>query len=231
MLLSIITPVYNERRTIDELVRRVEKVDFKDIKKELILVDDGSSDGTRDILRKFQKRHKVFFHRKNLGKGAAIQTGLAAAHGDIIVIQDADLEYDPNDLKALVKEIKKGEHQLVYGSRVLGKKRKNYSSFIFHIGGNLVTWWTNFLFGTHLTDEATCYKMFTRRVLDKITIESKRFEFCPELTGKAVKAGYKIKEVPVSYHPRSAKEGKKIKIRDGLEALWTLTKIKLFNRL
>lgn len=231
MLLSIITPVYNERPTIAELVRRVEQVDFKDIKVEFILVDDGSTDGTRDFLKKLQGRHTVLFHEKNQGKGAAVRTGLSAAKGDLIVIQDADLEYDPNDLRILIKEVRKGKHDVVYGSRVLGRKQRRYSSFIFLIGGSLVTWWTNILFGTHLTDEATCYKMFTRRVLNDITLESKRFEFCPELTGKAINAGYSITEVPVSYTPRGLKEGKKIKIRDGVEALWTLTKVKLINRL
>jgi len=231
MLLSIITPVYNERRTLAELVRRVEAVDFKDTKVELILVDDGSTDGTRSILKKLERRHTVLFHKKNQGKGAAVRTGIAAARGNLIVIQDADLEYDPNDLKLLIKEIRNGKHDVVYGSRVLGKKERQYSSLIFHFGGSLVTWWTNTLFGTNLTDEATCYKMVTRRVLNDITLESNRFEFCPELTGKAVNAGYKIVEVPVSYHPRGAKEGKKIKIRDGIEALWVLTKVKLVNHL
>ena len=231
MLLSIITPVYNERQTIGELVRRVEAVDFGQANVELIIVDDGSTDGTRDILKKMLRRHTILFHEENRGKGAAVRTGLTVAKGDLIVVQDADLEYDPNDLKLLLKEIRKGRHHVVYGSRVLGKKRIHYSTFIFHLGGSLVTWWTNFLFGTNLTDEATCYKMFTRRVLNDITLQANRFEFCPELTGKAINAGYKIKEVPVSYKPRSAREGKKIKIRDGLEALWVLTKVKLFNRL
>jgi dolichol-phosphate mannosyltransferase len=231
MLLSIITPVYNERRTIAELVRRVEAVDFGNTKVEIILVDDGSTDGTRNILRKMQRRHTVLFHDQNQGKGAAIRTGLTVAKGDVIVVQDADLEYDPNDLKVLLREISEGKHDIVYGSRVLGRKKIRYSTFIFHVGGNLITWWTNLLFGTHITDEATCYKMFTRRVLKDITLESNRFEFCPELTGKAVNAGYKIKEVPISYHPRNAKEGKKLKLRDGIEALWALTKVKLFNRL
>jgi len=231
MLLSIITPVYNERQTIAELVRRVEAVDFGQAKVELIIVDDGSTDGTRDILKRLERRHTVLFHTKNRGKGAAVRTGLAAAKGDVMVVQDADLEYDPNDLKHLLAEIKKGEHDVVYGSRVLGKRRVRYSTFLFHLGGNLVTWWTNFLFKANITDEATCYKMFTRRVLNDITLQAHRFEFCPELTGKAINAGYKIKEVPISYHPRSANEGKKIKIRDGIEALWTLTKVKLFNRL
>jgi len=231
MLLSIITPVYNEEQTIAELVRRVEMVDFDEVDVEIVLVDDGSTDGTHDILKKLRRHHTVLFHEKNRGKGAAVRTGLAKAKGDVLVVQDADLEYDPHDLKRLLNEIKKGKNHLVYGSRVLGKRRIRYSTFLFHIGGTLVTWWTNFLFGTNITDEATCYKMFTRRVLNDITLEANGFEFCPELTGKAINAGYKIKEIPVSYHPRSAKEGKKIKFRDGLEALWALTKVKLLNRL
>lgn len=231
MVLSIITPVYNEIETIRELVKRVENVSFRGAKPQFILVDDGSTDGTRAVLKKIRKKHTVLFHDQNQGKGAAIRTGLAVATGDVIVVQDADLEYDPSELNLLLKEIKKGQHHLVYGSRILGRGAKVYSSFIFHIGGHLVTFWTNVLYGTHLTDEATCYKMFTREVLNGITIESKGFEFCPELTAKAIKAGYTIIEVPVSYHPRGINEGKKIKIRDGLIALRTLTKIKFFNRL
>lgn len=231
LLLSIITPVYNESGTIAELVARVEALTIPGAGIEFILVDDGSTDGTREILERLENRHTVLYHPENRGKGSAIQTGLAVAQGDIIVVQDADLEYDPQDLRLLFEQIVAGGHQVVYGSRVLGRPSKLYASWIYHWGGNLVTWTTNLLYGTRLTDEATCYKMFTRRVLRDITIESKRFEFCPELTGKAVNAGYTIKEVPVSYHPRGKEEGKKIKIRDGFEALWTLLKVRLTNRL
>ncbi len=230
--LSIIIPVYNERATIQEIIRRVEAVDFGESEKEIIIVDDGSTDGTRDILNgEIARRHRVVLHELNKGKGAAIRTGLAAATGDYFVVQDADLEYDPKDIARMLTTLKKGGHDIVYGSRVMGRRHKEYSSFVFHVGGNLVTWWANALFHAGITDEATCYKMFTRNVLNSVTLECTGFEFCPELTGKAINAGFRIVEIPISYAPRDVSEGKKIKMSDGFTALWTLLKVKLWNRL
>lgn len=236
MTLSIIIPVYNEEKTINELLDRVERVDLGDMHKEIIVVDDGSRDQTRSILAKRESagsnsanvRYRFFYHDYNQGKGAGIRTGLANAIGEIIVVQDADLEYDPNDYQKLLEPILSGQTNVVYGSRAFyGVKR--YSSLLFHLGGEMVTWWANILYRTKLTDEATCYKMFRRKALDGIALACERFEFCPEITAKFLKKGEKIVEVPISYNPRSLEEGKKIKPRDGLEALWTLTKIRFFD--
>lgn len=231
LTLSIIVPAYNERNTIGELLRRLQAVQFgNDVRTEHIIVDDGSTDGTRETLESFRGQCTVVTHPENRGKGAAIRTGIAHAGGDVLVIQDADLEYDPRDLPSLLHALRDGAHDVVYGSRVLGRPRKAYASYFFHLGGLLVTWWTNVLYGTQLTDEATCYKMFTRHVRDAITLESTGFEFCPEFTGKVLRSGYTIHEVPISYEPRSRIEGKKIRLRDGLVALWTLTKVRLWHR-
>lgn len=231
-LLSVIIPVFNEKNTIRELVQRVENVQFGESKKELVIIDDGSTDGTRAILEKeFASRHHVILHDKNRGKGAAIRTGINAARGNFFVIQDADLEYNPQDLISLLNVLLVNHYDVVYGSRVLGKKRKAYSSFLFHLGGEFITWWTNLLYGTRLTDEATCYKMFTRQVLNSIHLTCNGFEFCPEFTGKVLNAGYSIHEVPISYAPRSKKQGKKIKIQDGILAIWMLLKLRLTRAL
>lgn len=230
-MLSIIIPVYNERRTILEIINRVEAVDFTDVERELVVVDDGSTDGTREILREaIAPRHHVVFHERNCGKGSAIRTGLAAARGDYFVIQDADLEYNPRDLNKLLAALRTGSNEIVYGSRALGDNRDARASQLFHLGGLLVTWWTNALYGTSLTDEATCYKMFTRNVYERIPLHCTGFEFCPELTGKALRGGFTITEVPISYAPRGTSAGKKIRYRDGLTALWTLTKIRMTPR-
>ena len=230
-VLSIIIPVYNEYATIAQIIERVVAVNFGQTRKELIIIDDGSTDGTRELLRKrFSDIHTIIFHEYNQGKGAAIRTGLTRAHGDVLVIQDADLEYNPHDFLKMYNALVKNNLEVVYGSRVLDKDEKHYSSFLFHIGGLAVTWLTNLLYGVKLTDEATCYKMFTRKVLEKISLTCRGFEFCPELTGKLLKAGFVIHEVPISYNPRSRREGKKIKIQDGFMALWTLARIRFFGK-
>lgn len=230
--LSIIMPVYNERQTVEEIIRRVEGVQLEGGETELVIVDDGSTDGTRDILReRFSRKHAVVFHDQNQGKGAAIRTGLRRARGDAFVIQDADLEYEPKDIAMMWKVMQDRKLDVVYGSRVLHHEGKNYASLLFHFGGLIVTFWTNLLYRAKITDEATCYKMFTRQVLDRITLQCTGFEFCPELTGKVLNAGFSIVEVPISYHPRSTKDGKKIKMSDGWIALKTLTKVKFLNRL
>ncbi len=230
--LSIIIPVFNEKLTIREIIRRIESVPFSDVKVEIVIVDDGSVDGTREILQtEFSQKHKILLHEKNFGKGSAIRTGLGAASGSFFIIQDADLEYDPNDILVLLQTLRQEALDVIYGSRVLRSGTKQYSSPIFHIGGLLVTWWANLLFDIHITDEATCYKMFTKKVLDKIHLKCKGFEFCPEFTGKIINAGFTIKEVPIDYHPRGKNQGKKIKIHDGFIALLTLLRIKLFHEI
>jgi glycosyltransferase involved in cell wall biosynthesis len=181
VLLSVIMPVYNEERTIKEIVRRVEGVRLKGGETELVIVDDGSTDKTRQLLKTLESRHRVVYHDRNKGKGAAIRTGLGVARGDVFIVQDADLEYDPQDIARLWDVMRTGGHELVFGSRVLHREGKRYSSFLFHLGGLTVTWWTNLLYGAKITDEATCYKMFTRRVLDRVKLECNGFEFCPAL--------------------------------------------------
>lgn len=208
------------------------------VDKELIVVNDGSKDNTSELVEKNHKDVLLLEHPQNLGKGAAIRTGIAKAKGDIILVQDADLEYDPTEYFVLLQPILDGEAHVVFGSRYLStdQKRRNYEFLkkqhagayrLFYLGGRLLTIITNFLYGAGITDEATCYKMFKKEVLKKIKLNCERFEFCPEVTAKTIKAGYRIKEVPISYYPRSIKEGKKIKFKDGIQALWTLVKYRL----
>jgi glycosyltransferase involved in cell wall biosynthesis len=239
MKLSIIIPVYNEEKTIEELISIVKKVDTKDIQKEIIAVDDGSKDNTLNILKKV-KDIKLIVHKKNSGKGAATRTGIKHSTGDIIIIQDADLEYDPNDYYKLIKPIIDGKTKVVYGSRFLSntqkerninflriKHKKAYS--LAYLGGRFLTHLANFLYRGNITDEPTCYKVFKADVLKNITLRCKRFEFCPEVTAKVLKKGYKIFEIPIPYNPRSFEEGKKINWKDGLEAIWTLIKYRFVD--
>ncbi len=223
MKLSVIIPVYNEESTLEELVARVQAVEMD---KELILVDDGSTDGTVEILRRWEADPPpgmtILHHPANRGKGAAIATGLAHVTGDLVIIQDADLEYDPQDYHRLVGAFDSPEQQVVYGSRNL--QRNPRSSFSFYWGGRLLSWVTNLLYGSRITDEATCYKVFRAEALREIGVESTGFEFCPEVTAKALRRGWEIREVPISYNPRLWGEGKKIKWYDGLVAVWWLMK-------
>jgi glycosyltransferase involved in cell wall biosynthesis len=203
-------------------LRRIEAVDLE---KEIIIVDDGSTDGTAGILKKLdQSKYKVIYQPRNLGKGMAIREGLKYATGGAIVIQDADLEYDPRDYRALIAPILNGEASVVYGSRWLRGHFKDIPFNIFKLGSRLLTAMTNFLYRARLTDESTCYKAFKTEVIKGIKLDCRRFEFCPEITAKVLKRGYKIYEVPISYHPRSFSEGKKIGWLDGLEAIWVLVK-------
>ena len=228
MKLSIIMPVYNEKNTIEQIIRRVSAVEG--IEKELIIVDDFSTDGTRELLRKYQNNCNIaiVFHDQNLGKGMAIRTGLEKVTGDLVIIQDADLEYDPNDYLKLVQPIMEDGAFVVYGSRSLSHKNK-MSYLRYFIGGQVVTWWTNLLYGCRLTDEPTCYKLFRADLLKSVKLNCKRFEFCPEVTAKIRKRGIEILEVPISYNPRKIKEGKKIRWKDGIQAIWTLLKYRFTN--
>lgn len=223
MKLSVIMPVYNEKATLLEIIDRVERVP---VEKEIIIVDDGSTDGSSEILRNLDPRRAlVIFQEKNRGKGAAVRAGLERATGDILIIQDADLEYDPQDIPRLLKPIIDGKADVVYGSRFTGEHK---NMFFWHwVGNRLLTLITNILFDTTLSDMETCYKMFKRKVLDGITLKSNGFEFEVEITAKILKKGYRIYEVPISYAGREYHEGKKITWRDGLRAIWYLLRYRI----
>ena len=230
MILSILIPVYNEKNTISKILEKIEEVNLDkfSIEKEIIIIDDGSTDGTKDILRSLGDKYKIVYHSKNKGKGSAIRTGLQYVSGDYVIIQDADLEYDPEDYKKLLDFALKNKAKVVYGSRQLNPgNRHSYRSF--YLGGIFLSLVVKFLYGTKITDESTCYKLFKTETIKSIPLKCKRFEFCPEITAKVAKRRIKIYEVPISYHPRSKKEGKKIRWRDGLEALWVLIKYKFVD--
>jgi dolichol-phosphate mannosyltransferase len=225
MKLSIVIPVFNEKNTIAEILKRIEAADLG-VEKEIIMVDDFSTDGTRELLKAMAGRYKIFYHEKNQGKGSALRTGFREATGEVIVVQDADLEYDPNDFKIMLDKMMEPGVEVVYGSRV---GHENYfkirkSGHVFALGGFFLTWLANFLYGIKITDEPTCYKMFRADLLKSLNLECERFEFCPEVTAKIAKRGIKIAEVPINYYPRHKNEGKKIKWHDGLSAIWTLLK-------
>ncbi len=227
MILSVIIPVYNEIRTIEAILRRVKAVD---IAKEIIIVDDGSTDGTREFLHSMEneKGFKVLFHAGNKGKGGAIRTAIPYVSGDIIIIQDADLEYDPQDYHKVIAPIIEGRASVVYGSRY--SRLENYVPFTrYMMGVLLLTAMANVLFGARITDEATCYKAFRADVLKSLPLKCVRFEFCPEVTAKVRKRGYRITEVPISFHSRNVKEGKKIGWKDGLEAVLVLIKYRFID--
>lgn len=231
MKLSIIIPVFNEETTLEEIVQRVRETPLE---KEIIAVDDGSSDNSSKILEKmeqdFAPNFKYIKHDKNRGKGAAIRTGLDVANGDLILIQDADLEYDPKEYQQLIKPfLDDSQIEVVYGSRILLRDNAR-SSFIFYWGGRLLSGITNFLYGSQITDEPTCYKVFKTELLKSLDLCSDGFEFCPEVTAKILRRKIPIHEVPISYRPRSWKEGKKIQWKDGFIAIWVLIKYR-FKRL
>lgn len=227
MKLSVIIPVYNEKNTIVEIINRVKAIN---IDKEIIVVDDCSTDGTQEILKPLSVSNnpiKLFFHETNLGKGSAIRTALQHVSGDIVIIQDADLEYDPQDYYKLIEPITCGKELVVYGSRMLSYSLSNYSHLSFLFGGIFLSWVTNVLYRANITDEPTCYKVFKTEVIKNLNLKCKRFEFCPEVTAKLLRKGVRIREVPINYKPRKKHEGKKINWKDGIQAIWTLLKYRL----
>lgn len=226
---SVVIPVYNEKRWLSELVRRVEATA---IDKEIILVDDGSTDGTREVLREMEERgHRVLYQPVNCGKGAALRLGFQQARGGIILVQDADLEYDPADYPALLQPIFDGQADVVYGSRFLGTRGHQARHLVHYLANRLITAFSNIFTGLHLTDMETCYKVFRREALDGAALTSDRFGFEPEVTAKiaARRPRWRIREIPVGYTGRSYEEGKKIRFRDALQAVYCVVRHGLFG--
>jgi glycosyltransferase involved in cell wall biosynthesis len=232
MKLSVVIPVFNEVSTIGEIVRRVLAVDVG-MDKELVLVDDCSTDGTRQVLEKMKGEHadwRIVFHGMNQGKGAALRSGFAQATGDIVVIQDADLEYDPNDYRALLAPILGGYADVVFGSRFMGGGAHRVAFYWHYLGNRLITTLSNMTTNLNLTDIEVCYKMFRKEVIDRIRLVEDRFGFEVEITAKVARGGWRIYEVPVSYYGRSYGEGKKITWVDGVRALWCILKFRCAGR-
>lgn len=231
MVVSVLIPVYNEKATISAIVERVQAVDVG-CEKELVIVDDASTDGTREYLRALadEGRHntKVVLHDRNQGKGAAIRTGLQHTSGDLILIQDADLEYDPTDYPKLLEPLLKGQADVVYGNRFHGGVHR-VLYFWHSLGNQVLTFLSNLLTNLNLSDMEVGYKVFRADVLKRITLRSNRFGFEPEVTAKVAKLGCRIYEVPIAYHGRTYAEGKKITWRDGITALWCLVRFRLFD--
>ena len=224
--ITVLIPVYNEKDSLLELLKRVESVDFG-LEKEIILVDDFSTDGTKELYS--QINHKILYHEKNMGKGAALRTGLKEATGDIVIIQDADLEYNPEDYIPLVELIKENKADVVYGSRLLDNRNSKSFLFLSFIANKTLTVLTNILFGAKLTDMETCYKAFRREFIQNIDIKSNRFDFEPEITAKVLKQKVRFKELPITYSARAFDEGKKIGWKDGVQAIWTLIKFRFID--
>ena len=225
MKLSVIMPVHNELDTIREALRQVQAVDLE---KEIVIVDDCSSDGTREVLNQMADDEvKVVYHAQNMGKGSAIRTALQYVTGDIVIIQDGDLEYDPADYPKLIEPIVEGRASVVYGSRFLGEIINMH--FLNYIANKILALTASLLFLNWITDEGTCYKVFKADLLKSLDLKCTGFDFCPEVTAKVRKRGYRIVEVPISYHGRSTEEGKKIRWRDGLKAFLSLIKYRLVD--
>lgn len=224
--ISILIPVYNEKNSLMEILKKVEAVDFG-LEKEIILIDDCSTDGTKELYKNL--KYKVLMHQRNLGKGAALRTGLREASGDIIIIQDADLEYNPDDYRPLVEMIIKNIADVVYGSRLADNRNHENFLFLSFLANITLSWLTRLLYGTCITDMETCYKAFRASVIKDISIKSNRFDFEPEITAKILKKDIRFIELPISYNARKTNEGKKITWRDGLQAIFTLFKYRFFD--
>ncbi|MBU0535011.1 glycosyltransferase family 2 protein [Patescibacteria group bacterium] len=228
MKLSVVIPVYNEKNTIEQLVNLVRSVDGVDL--EIVIVDDASSDGSVEILKNLEKKYpdmKVIYKTANKGKGDTLKVGFAHTSGEYVIVQDADLEYDPQDYKKLLRTLEENNADVVYGSRFSGSYEK--MTTLHYFGNKILTLATNILFGVKLTDMETCYKLMPGDFVRKLNIKSEGFEFEPEITAKILKSGLRIKEVPINYKGRSFGEGKKITWRDGIKAVWSLIKFRFTN--
>ena len=229
--LSIVVPVYNEEKTIGKMLNKIYSVDFGKIKLEVVVVNDGSKDNSLNVLKELEKTYpiKLVSYNKNRGKSCALREGFKHITGDVVTIQDGDLEYEPKDFVKMLNKMLENDVKVVYGSRRLNKENVQYSGLSFYAGGLVLTYMANILYGGNITDEPTCYKMFESKLLKGIKLESKRFEFCPEVTAKVLRSGIKIHEVPIFYHPRNASQGKKIKLSDFFEAVWALVKYRFVD--
>ncbi|MEK7209611.1 MAG: glycosyltransferase family 2 protein [Patescibacteria group bacterium] len=230
--LSILIPAYNEEKTIAAVLAKVAERTYPGWEKEIIVIDDGSRDSSKLKVQSAKSQFKIenlklIIHDENRGKGAAIRTGVKTASGDAIIVQDADLEYDPADIQLLLDALGNRKDLVVYGSRNLKPERRGYSHYV--LGSKIMDWLVNLFFGTKLTDVYTCYKLFPAEIIKKINIESRGFELEMELTVKTLKMGYQIAEVPIHYYPRKFNEGKKIRAKDGLKGIWTLLKYRYWR--
>lgn len=224
--LSIVMPVYNEKKLVIDVLKKVRELKIKGVDIEIIVVDDCSTDGTREILKKNGKKYadKVLYHEVNQGKGAALKTGFSEISGDVAIVQDADFEYDPMEIPSVVEPIFNGKAEVVYGSRFLNSEYKGYKKNQF--ANKILTGLSNFMTGLKVTDMETCYKAFPASFIKNVDIKEKRFGFEPEITAKVSRAKLKLIEVPISYYPRTKEEGKKINFKDGFRALYCIAKYK-----
>ena len=228
---SIVIPVYNEKNTVAEVIARVKAVDLGEIEKEVIVVDDASTDGTRETLKAIGGI-KTIFHPANLGKGGAIRSGFSAATGDVLILQDADLEYDPNDFKELIKPILRGEGEIILGVRINpdpDERRRHVFYWLTWLGNKTITWATNWLYWNDAGEYEGCYKAFSKRLVRSVEVRSNGFEYDNEFICKLLERGHRTVDVPIHYYPRGYKEGKKIKPTDGFKILWTIVKYRLVD--